>query len=79
MTDIPDPIELMQGRMDRLEMAYVDEHTCMGCGTVVDYDLVCPSPTGDGPGLCIACSGYDYFDEIEPSEPATQLPDDLEF
>ena len=31
MTDIPDPIELMQGRMDRLEMAYVDEHTCICC------------------------------------------------
>ena len=60
---IPDPIELMESRIDRLADDYVDEHTCMGCKKKVDYQLICMSPMGDGPALCVECVGYDPFDE----------------
>ena len=56
---IPDPIELMERRIDRLAEDYIDENTCMDCGKHVDYELVCPSPLGDGPALCYECAGFD--------------------
>ena len=59
MEYIPDPIELMEARIDRLADKFIDEHTCMECGKKVDYELICPSPIGDGPGLCAECSGID--------------------
>ncbi len=62
MTYIPDPIELLEARQERLINAYVDEHTCMECGKKVDYELLCPSPIGDGPAVCVECLGYDPFD-----------------
>ena len=62
---IPDPIELMESRIDRMIDKYVDENTCMGCGKKVDYDLLCPSPIGDGPALCVECLGFDPFEEVE--------------
>lgn len=56
---IPDPIELMERRIERFADDYIDENTCMGCGKKVDYELICPSSLGDGPALCAECSGYD--------------------
>lgn len=55
--DIPDPIELMEARIDRWAEHYVDEHTCMLCGKRVDYTLLCASPLGDGPAACEECAG----------------------
>lgn len=54
---IPDPIELLEARIERHIDNYIDEYTCMGCGKKVDYELVCPSPLGDGPALCAECAG----------------------
>lgn len=62
---IPDPIELMEARMDRLEDKFVDEYTCMECGKKVDYDLICFSPLGDGPSVCVECLGFDPFEKME--------------
>lgn len=61
---IPDPIELLNSRMDDLMDKFVDEYTCMECGKKVDYELICPSPIGDGPAVCVECLGYDPFDKI---------------
>lgn len=60
---IPDPIEISLSRAERLADQYVDEHTCMECGKKVDYELLCPSPVGDGPAICIECLGFDPFAE----------------
>gem|GEM_PF-6512959 len=60
---IPDPIEISLSRGERLADQYVDEHTCMECGKKVDYELLCPSPIGDGPAICIECLGFDPFAE----------------
>lgn len=60
---IPDPIEISLTRAERLADQYVDEHTCMECGKEVDYELLCPSPIGDGPAICIECLGFDPFAE----------------
>ena len=57
MTYIPDPIELMESRIERLMDEYVDEHTCMNCKKKVDYELYCMSPTGDGACVCAECAG----------------------
>lgn len=54
---IPDPIELMNSRIDRLSDNFVDEYTCMACGKKVNYELICMSPIGDGPAVCFECSG----------------------
>ena len=54
---IPDPIELMETRIERLANNFIDEYTCMECGKKVDYELICPSPIGDGPALCAECAG----------------------
>jgi hypothetical protein len=59
----PDPIEISLGRAERLADLYVDEHTCMECGKKVDYELIYPSITGDGPAICIECNGFDPFAE----------------
>jgi hypothetical protein len=59
---IPDPIELMESRIERMMDAFVDEHTCMACGVTVDYELICMSPIGDGPAVCMACSGLTEAD-----------------
>ena len=59
MDRIPDPIELMHSRMESLADRFVDEHTCMDCGKKVEYELICLSQVGDGPGLCIDCAGAD--------------------
>lgn len=56
---IPDPIELMESRIDRLAEEYIDEHTCMNCEKKVDYELYCVSPMGDGPCFCAECAGID--------------------
>ncbi len=59
MTYIPDPIELMEARIERLSDKYIDEYTCMACGKKVDYELYCMSPLGDGPALCAECAGIE--------------------
>jgi hypothetical protein len=55
---IPDPIELMEARIERLAENY-KEGVCQGCGKKVGYALICMSPVGDGPALCAECSGID--------------------
>lgn len=55
---IPDPIELLNQRIG----AHIDKYedgVCMGCRKKVDYELICPSPIGDGPALCCECCGID--------------------
>jgi hypothetical protein len=54
---IPDPIELMEARIERLSEEFIDEHTCMGCKKHVDYELYCMSPLGSGSALCAECAG----------------------
>ena len=61
---IPDPIEIMESRQDRLIDQYVDESTCMQCKKKVDYELICPHPLGEGPAVCYECLGYDPFDKL---------------
>lgn len=58
MTYIPDPIELMNSRIESCMDNYIDENTCMSCKKKVNYELVCPSPIGDGPALCYECAGF---------------------
>ena len=57
---IKDPIEQMNDNIERLSDKFVDEYTCMGCGKTVDYELICPSPLGDGPGMCAECYPVDF-------------------
>lgn len=67
-TRIPDPIELMESRIERWQDKYVDEYTCMTCGKKVDYELICMNPIGDGPAVCVDCAGEGYkkfMDSIE--------------
>ena len=58
---IPDPIELMQGRIDRCcdAVTEVDGELMAPCGAcdkqVKLDDLTCMSPTGDDPGICPDC------------------------
>ena len=54
---IPDPIELLNSRIENYMDAYIDENTCMECGKKVDYELYCMSPLGDGPAVCFECTG----------------------
>ena len=61
---IPDPIERMQANNERCMDAFIDEYTCMECKKKVDYELICPSPTGDGPAVCVECLGFDPFELI---------------
>lgn len=51
---IPDPIEMMESRIERMADEY-QPGVCMGCGKKVDYELVCVSPAGDGPMVCAEC------------------------
>jgi hypothetical protein len=62
---IPDPIELLNSRIESYMDDYIDENTCMECGKKVDYELLCPSPIGDGPALCVECLGFDPFESKE--------------
>ena len=57
MNIIPDPIELINSRVENLIDEYIDEKTCMQCKKKVNYELYCMSPTGDGPAVCYECSG----------------------
>ena len=56
---IPDPMELAESRIDRLEEAFVDLNTCMNCGKSYDYEMYCVDPMGCGPCVCVECLGYD--------------------
>lgn len=53
---IPDPVELMESRMEAMIDMYEDG-ICMGCAKKVDYQLMCATPLGDGPALCHECLG----------------------
>lgn len=61
MTRIPDPIEILESKTERLIDRFVDEYTCMECGKKVDYELYCMSPIGDGPAVCWECAGEPEF------------------
>lgn len=52
--EIPDPLELIESRIDRLASEY-EEGKCMNCGKIVAYELVCAAP--DGPAMCYDCAG----------------------
>lgn len=52
---IPDPIELMNDRIDRWADKF-KEGVCQLCGSKVKYELICMSPTGDGPAVCGECA-----------------------
>lgn len=54
MTYIPDPLELLEMRAER-NLFYFQEGICQQCKTRVDYELICPSPMGEGPFLCFEC------------------------
>ena len=55
---IPDPLELMEARIDRLADEYV-EGVCMNCGKEFNYEPYCMSPLGDGPAVCAECAGIE--------------------
>jgi hypothetical protein len=61
---IPDPIELMNNRIDELASQYI-EGECMACHKEVNYELICPSPTGDGPAVCYECLGPDLQEKYD--------------
>lgn len=54
---IPDPIEILEARQDKMEDAFVDEQTCMECGKKVNHELICVDPLGIGPYVCEDCFG----------------------
>lgn len=58
MCYIPDPLEILEARMERLMDDYVDDYTCMGCGKRCDYALDASGPMGLGPLLCNECMEY---------------------
>lgn len=68
MDYIPDPIELLNSRQESLIDKFVDENTCMDCGKKVYYELLCPSPIGDGPAVCIECLGFDPFENLQEKD-----------
>ena len=53
---IPDPIELMEARIERHIDNYV-EGVCMNCGKEIDYEPYCLTP--DGPAVCAECAGLE--------------------
>lgn len=55
--EIPDPIELMEARIDRLMDDF--DGSCMACHKKTN-DLVCMSPIGDGPAVCAECAGLTH-------------------
>ena len=65
---IPDPLEISSSRIERLCDDFIDESTCMGCGAKVDYELICMSPTGDGPVVCEECAGFKVADVMPAKE-----------
>lgn len=52
---IPDPLELLEARAERNLAELENEYTCQNCKKEVDYELICPSPFGEGPFLCFEC------------------------
>jgi len=62
--NIPDPLELMEVRIEA-EIDKVDadgKYLCTGCDTKFPVDeMVCMSPTGDGPLACWDCSGIEKY------------------
>lgn len=47
-----------------MDLRIYDEYTCMECGKKYDYEMICVSPTGDGPCVCVDCLGFDPFDKM---------------
>lgn len=57
MTYIPDPIELMESRIERLSESYIEGH-CMICGKDVGEDNLLPyTAAPDSPAACSSCCG----------------------
>jgi hypothetical protein len=54
---IPDPLEILESREDRMIDEFVDEYTCMECGKRFDYEMTCVDPLGCGPIVCDECLG----------------------
>ncbi len=67
MTYIPDPIELMESRIEREidKITPEGKYPCAKCGDLIDPEEgICVSPIGDGPLVCsFACAGYPERDE----------------
>ncbi len=68
MSSIPDPIELMEMRIEH-ECDMVDAkgmYPCCKCGTrysLEHHDWICMLPVGDGPLMCTDCSMEESRDE----------------
>lgn len=52
--NIPDPIELMENRIEQMIFEY-EEEKCMSCGKKVDYELIAATPSPDSPVVCFEC------------------------
>jgi len=54
---IPDPIEIMNAKIDNMIHEY-KEGCCMGCGkNVGEENLVLATPSPDSPAVCFECAG----------------------
>jgi len=59
MTYIPDPIELMEARIDKMADEYIEGH-CMICGENVGEGNLHPyTNSPDAPPACSECCGFD--------------------
>lgn len=64
MIYIPDPLEILEARAERMMDRFVDEYTCMECGNRYDYEMTCVDPHGYGPIVCNECLGFDPMEAI---------------
>jgi len=53
---LPDPIELMQNRIDRNIQNYT-EGVCVACDKMIDYEPYSLTPTPDALAVCAECAG----------------------
>ena len=72
MTYIPDPIELMNARIEAYsEQLLPDDKFECSCGVVAPTDHgFCMSPIGDGPLACVDCVEQAYPGFIKATEDA---------
>jgi len=60
MTYIPDPIEIMESRIDKMSDSYNEGH-CMDCGKNVGEDnLIQATPDPCSPAVCFDCLPEDF-------------------
>ena len=55
---IPDPVELLEARQERLIDRFVDINTCMECGQSYGYEMVTANARPDAPLVCQDCLGW---------------------